>query len=88
MDHPGSAAAAAQAGIGNVVAGSAFAVLQSAGAGGAGLAIVNAVVGTSAAAIAVGTTAPAVAKAVREDQAAMQEEKDEELQDKEKKTEN
>ncbi|KAJ9601939.1 hypothetical protein H2200_013498 [Cladophialophora chaetospira] len=39
----GSAAAAVHAGIGNIVAGSAFAIGQSAGAGGAGLAIVNGV---------------------------------------------
>jgi hypothetical protein len=37
----GTVAAAAQSGIGNVAAGSAFAIFQSAGAGGAGLAIVN-----------------------------------------------
>ncbi|OIW31334.1 hypothetical protein CONLIGDRAFT_680044 [Coniochaeta ligniaria NRRL 30616] len=40
----GSIAASAQAGIGNVVAPSAFATLQSAGAGGAGIVVVNTVV--------------------------------------------
>lgn len=40
----GSLAAGAQAGIGNVVLGSIFATLQSAGAGGAGVAVVNGVV--------------------------------------------
>ncbi|KAJ3051182.1 hypothetical protein HK097_007848 [Rhizophlyctis rosea] len=48
----GSVAAGAQAVIGNVVAGSAFAVLQSAGAGGAGLATVNVVAGTGATIVA------------------------------------
>ena len=48
----GSAAAGMQAGIGNVVAGSAFAVLQSAAAGGAGAAVVNGVVGGTAAVVA------------------------------------
>lgn len=43
-----------------MAAGSAFAILQSAGAGGAGLAIVNAVVGASAAAVAVGATATGI----------------------------
>lgn len=62
----GSAAAAAQASIGNVVAGSTFAVLQSAGAGGAGLAVVNGVVGTAATAVAVGATAPGLVRAARE----------------------
>ncbi|QPH00569.1 hypothetical protein C2857_004319 [Epichloe festucae Fl1] len=42
----GSAAACVQSGIGNVVAGSAFATLQSAGMGGAGAAVVNGVVST------------------------------------------
>jgi hypothetical protein len=40
----GSAAAAAQGGIGNVVLGSVFATLQSAGAGGVGAGVVNGVV--------------------------------------------
>ncbi|KAF5552719.1 hypothetical protein FNAPI_7025 [Fusarium napiforme] len=40
----GSAAAGIQSGIGSVAAGSTFAILQSAGAGGAGLAVVNGVV--------------------------------------------
>lgn len=40
----GSAAAGIQAGIGNIAAGSAFAVFQSAGAGGAGLLIINGIV--------------------------------------------
>lgn len=62
----GSVAAANQASAGNVVAGSMFAVLQSAGAGGTGLAVVNGVVGASATAIAVGATAPALIKAVSE----------------------
>jgi hypothetical protein len=39
--HQGTIAAAAQGGIGNVAARSAFAILQSAVAGGAGLAAVN-----------------------------------------------
>ncbi|KAF1978145.1 hypothetical protein BU23DRAFT_525848 [Bimuria novae-zelandiae CBS 107.79] len=55
-------AAAAHAGIGNVAAGSAFAVLQSAGAGGAGLAVVNSIVGTCATSRAVGATTPALVK--------------------------
>lgn len=40
----GSLAAGMQSGIGNVVAGSLFAILQSAGTGGVGLATVNGVV--------------------------------------------
>lgn len=40
----GSIAAGVQAGVGNVAAGSVFAVLQSAGAGGAGIVAVNGVV--------------------------------------------
>jgi hypothetical protein len=39
--HQGTIAATAQGTIGNVAAGSVFATLQSAGAGGAGLAAVN-----------------------------------------------
>jgi hypothetical protein len=66
MRESGSAAAAAQASIGNVVAGTAFATLQSAGAGGAGLAVVNAVVGTTVTVVAAGATAPGLVKAVRE----------------------
>jgi hypothetical protein len=53
----GSTAAAIHASIGNVGAGSVFSILQSAGAGGAGTAIVNGVVGGSTAVIAVGATA-------------------------------
>lgn len=41
---PGTVAAAAQSSIGNIAAGSVFATLKSAGAGGAGLAAVNGVV--------------------------------------------
>lgn len=52
----GSIAAGVQAGIGNVVAGSAFAILQSAGAGGAGAAIVGGAV-QAAGIIGVATTA-------------------------------
>jgi len=66
MTNVGSAAAAAQASIGNVVLGSTFAILQSAGAGGAGIAVVNTVVGATATAVAVGATAPGLVKAVRE----------------------
>lgn len=44
MSSTGSAAAAAHSAIGNVATGSAFAILQSAGAGGAGIAAVNTVV--------------------------------------------
>jgi hypothetical protein len=53
----GSAAAAAHSGIGNVVAGSVFSTLQSAGAGGVGAGVVNGVVqgaGVGAAAAAAG----------------------------------
>ncbi|PVH93421.1 hypothetical protein DM02DRAFT_733140 [Periconia macrospinosa] len=64
----GSAAAAAQAGIGNVVGGSPFAILQSAAAGGAGGAIVNAAVGTSATVGAAAAVAPSVVKAVKKGQ--------------------
>lgn len=57
----GSAAAGVQAGIGNVIAGSLFATLQSAGAGGAGVAIVNGVVqGVGVAAAAAGAGAAIV----------------------------
>ena len=44
-DSLGTTAAAAQAGIGNVVAGSVFATLTSAGAGGAALATIQGVAG-------------------------------------------
>ncbi|KAF5660531.1 hypothetical protein FCIRC_12126 [Fusarium circinatum] len=47
----GSAAAGIQSGIGSVVAGSPFSILQSAGAGGAGLAVVNGVVQASGAVV-------------------------------------
>lgn len=70
----GSAAAVAQAAIGNVAAGSAFAVLQSAGAGGAGLALVNGIVGASATATAVGATATGLAKAKKDDEKDAEEE--------------
>ncbi|KAF5239767.1 hypothetical protein FANTH_9846 [Fusarium anthophilum] len=50
----GSAAAGIQSGIGIVVAGSPFAILQSAGAGGAGLAVVNGVVQASGAVVGAG----------------------------------
>jgi hypothetical protein len=43
-----------------------FAVLQSAGAGGAGLAVVNGVVGVGATAVAVGATAPGLVHAAME----------------------
>jgi hypothetical protein len=66
MNCLGSAAAAAQASIGNIAAGSILAVLQSAGAGGAGLAVVNGVVGTGATVVAVGAAAPGLVKAARE----------------------
>ena len=48
----GTIAAAAQSGMGSVGAGSAFAIFQSAGAGGAGLAIINGAVQGVGAAIA------------------------------------
>ncbi|PVH93423.1 hypothetical protein DM02DRAFT_733141 [Periconia macrospinosa] len=76
----GSIAASIQAAIGLVTAGSAFAVLQSAGAGGAGLASINSVIGTAGAIFAfcnavVDTAAAAAAsflvslsKAAQEDQ--------------------
>ncbi|KAF2873207.1 hypothetical protein BDV95DRAFT_605763 [Massariosphaeria phaeospora] len=63
----GSAAAGIQAGIGNVVAGSVFATLQSAAMGGAGAAVVNGVVGGSAAAIAVAANVPGLVQAGGED---------------------
>ena len=62
----GSAAAAAQAGIGNVAAGSTFAILQSAAAGGAGSVLVNGVAAGTATAAALALTAPGLIKAVKE----------------------
>lgn len=65
----GSAAAAAQAGIGNVAAGSGFALLQSAGAGGAGLAVVNGIVGGSASAVAIfGAATSRIVRTIRTNQ--------------------
>ncbi|TID16476.1 hypothetical protein E2P81_ATG11901 [Venturia nashicola] len=58
----GSTAAGIHAGIGSVAAGSVFAVLQSAGAGGAGLLIVNGVVQGVAAAGLASTIAASVSK--------------------------
>ncbi|KAF1831573.1 hypothetical protein BDW02DRAFT_571907 [Decorospora gaudefroyi] len=58
----GSAAAAYQAGAGNIVAGSAFATLQSAGAGGAGAAVVNGIAAGTATAVAVAATVPGLVK--------------------------
>ncbi len=63
----GSAAAAIHAGIGNVAVGSAFSIGQSAGAGGAGLAIVNGIAQVGGAAVAVGGTALGVTKAVKKE---------------------
>ncbi|KAH6654318.1 hypothetical protein BKA67DRAFT_274924 [Truncatella angustata] len=51
----GSLAAGVQGGIGNVIAGSAFATLQSAGAAGAGAAMVNGVVQAGGAGVALGS---------------------------------
>ncbi|KAJ5910949.1 uncharacterized protein N7473_000252 [Penicillium subrubescens] len=51
----GSAAAAAHSSIGNIAAGSAMAVGQSAGAGGAGIAIVNGVAQLGGAAMGLGS---------------------------------
>ncbi|KAL2138697.1 hypothetical protein VTI28DRAFT_6370 [Corynascus sepedonium] len=48
----GSIAAGAQSSIGNVAAGSAFATLQSAGAGGAGATVVNGIIQTAGASVA------------------------------------
>jgi hypothetical protein len=64
----GSAAAGIQAGIGSVTAGSAFAILQSAGAGGAGLLIVNGIVqGVAGIGLASGIAVSVVkAKAIKE----------------------
>lgn len=57
----------AQASIGNVAAGSAFAIIQSAGAGGAGLAFVNSIVGASTTAIALGATALGIASTTKKE---------------------
>jgi hypothetical protein len=65
MICPASKAAAFHAIIGNVSAGSTFAVLQSAGAGGAGLAVVNTVAGTATTVMAMGATALGFAKSTR-----------------------
>ncbi|KAH7116865.1 hypothetical protein B0J11DRAFT_537742 [Dendryphion nanum] len=65
----GSIAAGVQAGLGNAVAGSPFAVLQSAGAGGAGLAVVNGIVGGATFAGMGALTAVEVVKAVKVDEA-------------------
>ncbi|KAI4626851.1 hypothetical protein J4E83_004004 [Alternaria metachromatica] len=62
----GSAAAAVQSGIGNVAAGSAFAVLQSAAAGGSGAILVNGVAAGTVTAIAVAAAAPGLIKAMQE----------------------
>lgn len=51
----GSAAATAHSWIGNIVAGSAMAIGQSAGAGGNGLVVINGAVQLGGAAIAVGS---------------------------------
>ncbi|PVH93422.1 hypothetical protein DM02DRAFT_661993 [Periconia macrospinosa] len=58
----GSLAASIQSGIGAVTAGSLFAILQSAGAGGAGIIIVNVVVATTAAVVAAVTVILALIK--------------------------
>ncbi|KAF3052179.1 hypothetical protein E8E11_006864 [Didymella keratinophila] len=63
----GSAAAAHQSAIGNIAAGSASAVLQSAGAGGAGTAVVIGMVAGTVTAIAVAANVPGVIRAVTED---------------------
>lgn len=67
----GSAAAGIQAGIGSVTAGSAFAILQSAGAGGTGLFIVNGIVqGVAGIGLASGVAASVVnAKAIKDKEA-------------------
>ena len=64
--YQGSAAAAAQAGIGDVAAGGTFAILQSAAAGGAGAALVNGIAAGTATAAALAATVPALVKAARE----------------------
>lgn len=71
VTHPtdriiGSAAAAAQSDIGNVAAGSAFAVLQSAAAGGSGAILVNGVAAGTVTAVAIAATAPGLIKAIQE----------------------
>lgn len=58
QNHLGSAAAAVQSGIGNVVSGSVFATLQSAAAGGYGVAAVTTAV--QAVGAAIGSTGAAV----------------------------
>ncbi|KAH7116866.1 hypothetical protein B0J11DRAFT_537743 [Dendryphion nanum] len=63
----GSVAAGMQAGIGNVAAGSAFAILQSAGAGGAGIVIVQGVAGGLTAAGAAVLNSPDIIKAIKKD---------------------
>lgn len=50
----GSLAATAQSVVGNVAAGSTFATLQSAGAGGAGLAVIDGVVQAGVLAVGIG----------------------------------
>lgn len=60
----GSIAAVVHSGIGNVAAGSAFAALQSAGAGGACAAAVNSAVGAATIAPATGVFAWAYSKVV------------------------
>jgi hypothetical protein len=64
----GSVAAAYQSGVGNVVAGSTFATLQSAGAGGAGAAIVNGIAAGTATAVAAASTVPGLIRAAMEDE--------------------
>jgi uncharacterized protein (AIM24 family) len=62
----GSTAAAAQAGIGSVAAGSTFAVLQSAAAGGAGAVLINGIAAGTATGVAIAATAPGLIKAMKE----------------------
>ncbi|KAF1939157.1 hypothetical protein EJ02DRAFT_265314 [Clathrospora elynae] len=65
-----SAAAAYQAGVGNVAAGGTFAIMQSAGAGGEGAAIVNSIAAGMATAAAVAATIPGLVKAATKDKEA------------------
>ncbi|KAH6870726.1 hypothetical protein BKA58DRAFT_469710 [Alternaria rosae] len=62
----GSAAAAAQSSVGNVAAGSTFAVLQSAAAGGGAAILVNGVAAGTITAVAIAATAPGLIKAMQE----------------------
>ncbi|RAR08312.1 c6 finger domain-containing protein [Stemphylium lycopersici] len=61
----GSAAAAAQSGIGSVTAGSPFALLQSAGAGGAAATLIKGLAAGTATAAAIGATALGLIKAIQ-----------------------